>query len=47
MDVAQSSDRRRLGWLLAGVGMMSVSTDSLWIRLSEADAIDVSFWVAC
>ena len=47
MDVAQSSDRRRLGWLLAGVGMLSVSTDSLWIRLSEADAIDVSFWVAC
>jgi len=33
--------------LLAGVGMLSVSTDSLWIRLSEADAIDVSFWVAC
>ncbi len=47
MDVAQSSDRRRLGWLLAGVGMLSVSTDSLWIRLSEADAVDVSFWVAC
>ena len=47
MDVPQSSDRRRLGWLLAGVGMLAVSTDSLWIRLSEADAIDVSFWVAC
>ena len=47
MDVAQSSDRRRLGWLLAGVGMLSVSTDSLWIRLSQADAVDVSFWVAC
>ena len=47
MDVAQSNDRRRLGWLLAGVGMLAVSTDSLWIRLSEADAIDVSFWVAC
>ena len=27
--------------------MLSVSTDSLWIRLSEADAVDVSFWVAC
>ena len=47
MDVAQSSDRRRLGWLLAGVGMLSVSTDSLWIRLSEAEGIDVAFWVAC
>lgn len=33
--------------MLAGVGMLSVSTDSLWIRLSEADAVDVSFWVAC
>ena len=47
MVVDQSGDRRRLGWLLAGVGMLSVSTDSLWIRLSEADAVDVSFWVAC
>ena len=47
MVVDQSSDRRRLGWLLAGVGMLSVSTDSLWIRLSEADGIDVAFWVAC
>ena len=27
--------------------MLSVSTDSLWIRLSEAEGIDVSFWVAC
>ena len=33
--------------MLAGVGMLSVSTDSLWIRLSEAEGIDVSFWVAC
>lgn len=33
--------------MLAGVGMLSVSTDSLWIRLSEADAVDVAFWVAC
>lgn len=47
MEIAQSSDRRRLGWLLAGFGMLSVSTDSLWVRLSEADGIDVSFWVAC
>ncbi len=47
MDAAQSSDQRRLGWLLAGLGMLAVSTDSLWIRLSEADAVDVSFWVSC
>ena len=42
-----SSDRRRLGWLLAGVGMLSVSTDSLWVRVSEAEAVDIAFWVAC
>ncbi|WP_420638411.1 DMT family transporter [Candidatus Poriferisocius sp.] len=47
MVVNQSGDRRRLGWLLAGVGILAVSTDSLWIRVSEADAIDVAFWVAC
>ncbi|MCY4271568.1 MAG: DMT family transporter [bacterium] len=47
MDAARANDQRRLGWLLAGVGMLAVSTDSLWIRLSEADAVDVSFWVAC
>jgi len=36
-----------LGWLLAGVGMLAVSTDSLWVRLSEVEAVDVAFWVAC
>ena len=44
---APTGDRRRLGWLLAAVGMLSVSTDSLWVRLSEAEAVDVAFWVAC
>ena len=33
---APTGDRRRLGWLLAGVGMLSVSTDSLWVRLIAA-----------
>ena len=47
MVVDQSGDRRRLGWLLAGAGILAVSTDSLWVRLSEADGIDVAFWVAC
>ena len=42
-----SADRRPLGWLLAGVGMLSVSTDSLWVRLSQADALDVAFLVSC
>lgn len=27
--------------------MLLVSTDSLWIRVSEAEAVDVAFWVAC
>ena len=40
-------DRRRLGWLLAAVGMVAVSTDSLWVRLSQAEALDIAFWVAC
>ncbi len=26
--------------------MLCVSTDSLWVRLSEAEAVDVAFWVA-
>lgn len=47
MDVVHTRDRRPLGWLLAGLGMLSVSTDSLWVRVSEADAIDVAFLVAC
>ena len=47
MTADGSGDRRPLGWLLAGVGMLSVSTDSLWVRLSEADALDVAFLVSC
>ena len=29
------------------VGMLSVSTDSLWVRVSEAEAVDVVSWLAC
>ena len=47
MSEGHSDDRRRLGWLLAGVGMLSVSTDSLWVRVSEAGAMDVAFGVSC
>ena len=47
MTVDGSGDRRPLGWLLAGVGMLSVSTDSLWVRVSQAPAIDVAFGVSC
>ncbi|WP_419917716.1 DMT family transporter [Candidatus Poriferisocius sp.] len=47
MVVDRSSDRRRLGWLLAGAGILAVSTDSLWIRVSQAGGVDVAFWVAC
>ncbi len=38
-------DRRR-GWLLAAVGMLLVSTDSYFIRLSELDGWDVAFLVS-
>lgn len=37
---------RRRGWALAAVGMLLVSTDSLFIRLAEADGLDVAFLVA-
>ena len=47
MSAEHSDDRRRLGWLLAGVGMLCVSTDSLWVRVSEAGALDVAFLVSC
>ena len=47
MTADGSGDRRPLGWLLAGVGMLAVSTDSLWVRLSEAGALDIAFLVSC
>ncbi|MYJ34756.1 MAG: EamA family transporter, partial [Acidimicrobiaceae bacterium] len=47
MSAEHSDDRRPLGWLLAGVGMLCVSTDSLWVRVSEAGALDVAFLVSC
>lgn len=37
---------RRLGWALAGLGMLLISTDSLWVRLSEAGSWDMAFLVA-
>lgn len=37
---------RRRGWLLAALGMLLVSTDSLFIRLSEASSWDMAFLVA-
>ena len=44
---ASTGDQRPLGWLLAAVGMLAVSTDSLFVRLSEAEAVDIAFWVSC
>ncbi len=35
-----------LGWSLAALGMLSVSTDALWVRLSETDGITAAFLVA-
>ena len=36
---------RRLGWGLAALGMLLVSTDSLWVRVSGADALTIAFIV--
>ncbi len=27
--------------------MLAVSTDSLWVRVSQAEATDIAFWVSC
>jgi drug/metabolite transporter (DMT)-like permease len=35
----------RTGFLLAMSGVLLISLDSLWIRLSEAGSWDVAFWV--
>ena len=37
---------RQIGWTLAAVGMLLVSTDSLFIRLSEASDWDIAFIVS-
>ncbi len=37
---------RRLGWGLAALGMLLVSTDSLWVRVSGADALTIAFIVS-
>lgn len=38
-------DDRRKGWALAALGMLLVSTDSYFVRLSELDGWDVAFLV--
>ncbi len=40
------AQRRTTGWLLAATGMLLVSTDTLFIRLSEAGTWDMAFLVA-
>ncbi|MEM8924411.1 MAG: DMT family transporter [Actinomycetota bacterium] len=37
---------RRTGWLLAVTGILLVSTDSLFIRLAEADGLTIGFLVS-
>ncbi len=47
MKTARSpAPSRRLGWGLAALGMLLVSTDSLWVRASGADALDIAFIVS-
>jgi drug/metabolite transporter (DMT)-like permease len=38
-------DNKRRGVLLAFGGMLAVSTDSLFIRISDAEGFDITFWV--
>ncbi len=40
-----SGTDRRTGILLAAGGVLLISLDALWIRLSEAGSWDVAFWV--
>lgn len=40
------SDNRRLGWGLAALGMLLVSTDSFFIRLAATDSWTMAFLVA-
>jgi len=44
--VAHVDTQRRRGWAFAAIGMLLVSTDTLFIRLAEASAWDVAFLVA-
>lgn len=38
-------DNKRRGVLLAFGGMLAISTDSLFIRVADAEGFDVTFWV--
>ena len=42
-----SSNLRLKGWLLAAVGMLLVSTDSLFVRLGEGTGATMAFLMAC
>ncbi|HBU76410.1 MAG TPA: hypothetical protein DEB38_09100, partial [Acidimicrobiaceae bacterium] len=42
-----SSNLRLKGWLLAAVGMLFVSTDSLFVRLGEGSGATMAFLMAC
>ena len=44
--VGAVSENRRLGWRLAALGMLLVSTDSFFVRLADADGWSISFLVA-
>lgn len=39
-------DGHGTGWALAALGMLLVSTDSLFVRLSEAEAFEIAFLVS-
>ena len=47
MAADEEFPRRRRGWALAAAGMLFVSTDAFFVRLSEVDGWTLSFLMAC
>lgn len=43
--ILRNAPDRRTGALLAFLGMLGISTDSLFIRLADTDGFDITFWV--
>lgn len=47
MAADEEFPRRRRGWALAAAGMLFVSTDAFFVRLSEVDGWTLAFLMAC
>lgn len=47
MATSEAFPHRRRGWALAAAGMLFVSTDAFFVRLSQVDGWTLSFLMAC